>query len=305
MRKIGTIFGITAVASVVLAPLPTAAFGIHVGPFYFHFPLVWHHRHHLYMRTNPNEARTRRNEANAPRTEPTDRELRTEPSTEVLESCPAVAPDVTNPPIDQIRKTVHPTADQEAALHDLSAASSQASDVIKLSCPASVPLTPVGRLDAVEQRLNATVKAIQIVRSPLERFYQALSDEQKRQFNTISSSIDNAGSATDMAALCSQQAGGFIKLPVQRIEELVQPTAQQQSALEDLKNATQNAGDQLRSACPTAVPKSPVARLDTVEAWLNAAADAIRAIRPSLKSFYASLSDDQKAKFNMMGPGEN
>jgi LTXXQ motif family protein len=305
MRKIGTIFGITAVASVVLAPLPTAAFGIHVGPFYFHFPLIWHHRHHLYMRTNPNEARTRRHEANAPRTEPTDRELRTETSTEVLESCPGIAPDVTNPPIDQIRQTVHPTADQEAALHDLSAASSQASDAIKSSCPASVPLTPVGRLDAVEQRLNATLKAIQIVRSPLQRFYQALSDEQKRQFNTISSSIENAGSATDMAALCSQQAGGFIKLPVQRIEELVQPTAQQQSALEDLKNATQNAGDQLRSACPTAVPKSPVARLDTVEARLNAASDAIRAIRPSLKSFYASLSDDQKAKFNMMGPGEN
>jgi LTXXQ motif family protein len=304
MRKIGATSGIIALVAVIFSPLPIAAFGIHVGPFYFHFPLAWHHRHHLYLRTNPNEARTRRNEANAARTGPTDRESRTETSTEVLASCPGVAPDVTSPPIDQIRKTVHPTADQEAALHDLSAASSQASDVIKSSCPASVPLTPVGRLDAVEQRLNATVKAIQIVRSPLERFYQALNDEQKRQFSTISSPVENAGSA-DMRALCSQQAGSFIKLPVQRIEEVVQPTAQQQSALDDLKSATQNAGDQLQSSCSTAIPKSPVARLDTVETRLNTVADAIRAIRPSLKNFYASLSDDQKAKFNMIGPSEN
>jgi hypothetical protein len=34
-----------------------------------------------------------------------------------------------------------------------------------------VPLTPIGRLDAAEQRLDATIKAIQVVRSPLERFY--------------------------------------------------------------------------------------------------------------------------------------
>ena len=106
MRKIGVTSGIIALVAVIFSPLPTAAFGIHVGPFYFHFPLAWHHRHHLYLRTNPNEARTRRNEANVARTEPTDRESRTETSIEVLESCPGVAPDVTNPPVDQIRKTV-------------------------------------------------------------------------------------------------------------------------------------------------------------------------------------------------------
>jgi hypothetical protein len=132
MRKIGAIFGITALTALVFSPLPTAAFGIHVGPFYFHFPLVWHHRHHLYMRTNPNEARARRNEVNTARTEQTHREARTKSSTEVLESCPSIAPDVTNPSIDQIRKIVHPTADQEAALHEVSAASSQAGDVINV-----------------------------------------------------------------------------------------------------------------------------------------------------------------------------
>jgi hypothetical protein len=31
-------------------------------------------------------------------------------------------------------------------------------------------------------------------------------------------------------------------------------------------------------------------------------ADAIKAVRPDLNNFYASLSDDQKARFNTMDP---
>src|SRR5262249_48345614 len=208
----------------------------------------------------------------------------------------------TKTPHGQIPKTVHPTTDQEAALDDLSAASSQASDVIKSSCPSSVPLTPIGRLEAAKQRLDATIKAIQVVRSPLERFYQALSDEQRQRFNAMNGSTEGVPSAANMTADCSQGAGNFIDLPVQRIEQVVQPTAQQQSAFNDLKNAAQKAGDQLQASCPTAVPKSPMARVDTVETRLTAMADAIKSVRPDLQNFYASLSDEQKAKFNTMGP---
>jgi hypothetical protein len=239
---------------------------------------------------------------NAAKIEQADREALAETNTAALEGCTGLAPGVTNLPIDQIRKTVHPTTDQETALDDLSAASSQASDVIKSSCPSSVPLTPIGRLDAAEQRLDATVKAIQVVRSPLERFYQALSDEQRQRFDAMNGSAKGAPSAGNMAAACSQQAGSFIDLPVQRIEQVVQPTAQQQSAFDNLKKAAQKAGDQLQSSCPSAVPKSPVARVDTVETRLTAMADAIKSVRPDLQNFYASLSDEQKAKFNTIGP---
>jgi hypothetical protein len=239
---------------------------------------------------------------NAAKTEQADREALAETNTAALESCTGLAPGVTNLPIDQIRQTVHPTADQEAALDDLSAASSQASDVISSSCPSSVPLTPIGRLDTAGQRLDATIKAIQVVRSPLERFYQALSDEQRQRFNAMNDSTKGAPSAGNMAAACTQQAGSFIDLPVQRIEQVVQPTAQQQSSFDDLKKAAQKAGDQLQASCPTAVPKSPVARIDTVETRLSAMAGAINSVRPELENFYASLSDEQKAKFNTIGP---
>jgi LTXXQ motif family protein len=238
----------------------------------------------------------------AARTEQANRQALAETNTAAIESCTGLAPGVTNLPIDQIRQTVHPTTDQEAALDDLSTASSQASDIIKSSCPSSVPLTPIGRLDAAEQRLDATVKAIQVVRSPLERFYQALSDEQRQRFDAMNGSTRGAPSAGNMVAACSQQAGSFIDLPAQRIEQVVQPTSQQQSAFDDLKKAAQKAGDQLQSSCPTAVPKSPVARVDTVETRLTAMADAIKSVRPDLQNFYASLSDEQKAKFNTIGP---
>ena len=35
---------------------------------------------------------------------------------------------------------------------------------------------------------------------------------------------------------------------------------------------------------------------------LQAMADGIKSVRPDLQNFYASLSDEQKAKFNTMGP---
>jgi hypothetical protein len=118
----------------------------------------------------------------------------------------------------------------------------------------------------------------------------------------MNGSTEGAPSAGNMAAACSQQGGSFIDLPVQRIEQVVQPTAQQQSAFDNLKKAAQKAGDQLQASCPTAVPKSPMARIDTVETRLRAMTDAIKSVRPDLQNFYASLSDEQKARFNTVGP---
>ena len=43
----------------------------------------------------------------------------------------------------------------------------------------------VGRLDAMQKRLNSMVQAIAIVRTPLENFYNSLDDEQRQRFNAI------------------------------------------------------------------------------------------------------------------------
>jgi hypothetical protein len=45
--------------------------------------------------------------------------------------------------------------------------------------------------------------------------------------------------------------------------------------------------------------------LDTVEARLEAMDQAVKAIRPALDTFYTSLTDEQKARFNMMGQSQS
>ena len=74
------------------------------------------------------------------------------PSPLPTEACTGVAPGVTDLPIDQIARAVHPTGDQIAALDELKAASAKAADVLKASCPTEVPFTPISRLDALERR---------------------------------------------------------------------------------------------------------------------------------------------------------
>jgi hypothetical protein len=230
-----------------------------------------------------------------------NRQALAETNHEAVQSCSSLAPGVMNLPIERIRQTIHPTGDQQAVLDGLSAAIDQAQGIIATSCPSAVPLTPIGRLDTAEQRLEVTIRAIQIVRPALEKFYESLNDEQKSKFNQMGSS-EGASSGGDLAALCSRQAEGAVNVPAQRIQQVVAPNAQEQSAFDDLKKTAQKAADQLRSSCPSAVPRSPVARLDAVETRLDSMLGAIKSIRPSLGNFYGSLTDEQKARFNTMGP---
>jgi hypothetical protein len=229
---------------------------------------------------------------------------------DVTQSCGGFAPGVTSFPIDQIRREIQPTGDALAALDQLGDASSKASDVLSASCPHEPPLTPLARLDAVETRLDATIKAIQIVRLPLASLYDSLSDEQRQRLETIGAEENRHGRVTvaaspsdtdTLASLCGDQAESFTKLPTQRIEEIVKPTGPQQTALDQLKQASAKAADELRGSCPTHVGETPTARLDAMSNRLDAMVRAVKSLRPILGAFYASLSDEQKAQFNAMG----
>ena len=142
-------------------------------------------------------------------------------------------------PIAEIRTAVQPTGDQTVALDELNAAVAKANAAVKSSCPTAIPLTPVGRLDTAAARLDAMIQAIQIVRGPLEKFYDSLSTEQKQRFDTMGTNTAHGSTPPggDVAALCGQQSGDVAKLPVQRIEQVVQPNAQQQEAFDALEKS--------------------------------------------------------------------
>ena len=230
------------------------------------------------------------------------RETLAETNAAAVESCSGLGPDVAGLPIDRVRRIIHPTADQDTLLDDLNAASSKAGDVLKASCPSVIPLTPLGRLDTVEKRLDAMVEAIQILRSPLDKFYDALSDEQKHRFDTMEGLGRSVAESGSLDTLCGPKSAEVAQLPMQRIEQIIQPDAQQHGAFEDLKTASDSAAKTLQTSCPSQMPVTPVARLDAVNTRLAAMKDALKAIRPKLETFYESLNDEQKARFNAMGP---
>jgi hypothetical protein len=192
-----------------------------------------------------------------------DRRALAEANAAAEESCNGLAPGVTDFPVTRIKQGVQPTGDQLTALNDLSAAAAKANDIIKASCPTAVPLTPVARLDTSEARLEAVTQAVEEVRLPLEAFYDSLSDEQKQRFENMGSrGKGQAPAGGDVAALCSQHSGDATNLPIQRIEQVVQPNSQQQQdAFAALKQASRHTADQLQASCPSQVPHTPLERL--------------------------------------------
>jgi hypothetical protein len=229
---------------------------------------------------------------------------------EVTQSCAGFAPGVTSFPIDRMREAIQPTASQSAALNDLASAASNASSVVAASCPSIPPLTPVARLDAVEQRLEAMIQAVQIVQPALARLYDSLSDEQRERLDALGAEERSNGRGTasagptgvgTTASLCDRQAESFTKLPAQAIEEVVRPNEQQHTAFENLKQASARAADDLKTSCPAQAVATPVARLDAANNRLQALVQAAKTVRPRLAAFYASLGDEQKAQFNNLG----
>lgn len=226
--------------------------------------------------------------------------------TDLAQICGGLAPGVTDLPIDRIEATIRLTDEQLKALGALKAASSQASDVLRASCSSEVPQTPLGRLDAAQMRIDGMMQALAIVRTPLDNFYNSLNDEQRQRFEALGAAptgrANRRGFGSDLAALCSRRAEGFTQLPAQRVEQVVRPTQQQLDAFDRLKNASIEAANQLQTSCPTQMPQTPLDRFDAVAKRLSAMDVAMQTVRPALTSFYDSLDDEQKARFNTLGP---
>jgi hypothetical protein len=215
----------------------------------------------------------------------------------VAQACTGLAPGVAELPIGRIEKAISPTGDQARLLEDLKEASLRASTALNASCRNELPLTPVGRLDAIEQRFEAVGQLLKIVQTPLNAFYDSLSEDQRRRFDAIVTS----NKSREKTVLCEQRNAGISSLPEERIELAVRPTEQQRNLLDDLKVASSKAAQDLRSACPTDIPQTILERLGAIDARVGAMLKATKTVRPTLDAFYASLDDEQKARFNAIG----
>jgi hypothetical protein len=203
-------------------------------------------------------------------------------------------------PIQQIERQVVLDPSQQAPLDELKSATAKAVQILQSACPNDVPSTPIGRIQATEDRLETMLQAVQIVRPALGSFYSALNDEQKARFNAMGAEPDEPRVAerarAELAEICSHR--GFANMPIERIEQAVRPTQAQAQALEKLKSANASAAESLKANCPAYKALTPMERVAAMEQRLDAAQAAVKTIEPALKDYYASLSDEQKARFN-------
>ena len=108
-------------------------------------------------------------------------------------SCKQPKPGLANLPIEKIEDVVKPTDAQEGDLDALQDATEKAVGILQAACPDEMPLTPTGRLDATEKRLQAMVEAANTVKPALDGFYGSLSNEQKARFNRIGQELAKSG----------------------------------------------------------------------------------------------------------------
>ena len=227
-------------------------------------------------------------------------------SDQLAQMCGADSRDIAGLPIDQFQKAIQPTAEQSAALDDLANASIKAAQDIKAACPTDIALTAPSRLAAMQQRIEAMIAAVQTVQPPLEKFYGLLSDEQKERLTALANdqrqSKTTEKTAGSLAQSCGAAPPGVMEWPTAEIDRTVRPTEAQRASLVALQNATTQAADLLKASCPTADPLTPPARLAAVGKRLDTMLQAVKMVSSALNDFYGTLSDEQKAKFEAIGP---
>jgi LTXXQ motif family protein len=224
------------------------------------------------------------------------------------ELCTQPGTGITAWPFAEIKSKVGLNTEQKQLLDQVRRSGQRAASVFKASCPAknAFAMTPPGRLQAMTLRLTATLEAVQTVRPAMEKFYNSLSDEQKERLNEIgpkqpkNNAEANQTSARDGMS-CSEPKAGLANLPIERIEDAVEPTNAQEDGLKHLENAAAKAVSIMQAACPEDTPITPPGRLQAMEKRLQAMIDAANTLKPALNDFYGSLGNEQKARFNIIG----
>jgi hypothetical protein len=123
--------------------------------------------------------------------------------------------------------------------------------------------------------------------------------------------VQGPGAPERMAALtqsatqsCTDEANEVTGWPIDQMQAALQPNKQQAALLNALGNAIVQAGDVIRAHCPTKLAFTPTDRLAAMQERLEGLVQAVNIVQPPLAQFYASLSDEQKARFNAIGaPG--
>jgi hypothetical protein len=99
---------------------------------------------------------------------------------------------------------------------------------------------------------------------------------------------------------CGDDRREMAGLPIQQIQQAIQPNEAQRAALDDLANAWIFAGQMIRATCLTQTAFTAPSRLAIMHQRIGAMIAALSAVREPLGKFHDLLEEDQEARLNAL-----
>ena len=207
--------------------------------------------------------------------------------------------------INQIQQAIQPNEAQRAALDDLANAWIFAAQMIRATCLTQTAFTAPNRLTVMHQRIGAMSQAVLVLRQPLGKLHDLLEEEQEARLNALAEDrrrTSTASGATEASAQgCGAAQAAVLQWPADQIEARLRLNDTQRAALKVLQDANARAVEILTAECQPNDAITPSARLDAVDVRLADMQQAVYLVSAALESFYATLSDEQKAQFEAIG----
>jgi hypothetical protein len=100
--------------------------------------------------------------------------------------------------------------------------------------------------------------------------------------------------------LCGDDSREIAGLPVDQIQQAIQPNEAQRATLDDLANALVSAAQMIRASCRAQTAFTAPDRLAVMQQRIGAMIKAESAVQPPLGKFYDLLDDEQEARFNAL-----
>jgi LTXXQ motif family protein len=220
--------------------------------------------------------------------------------------CGAESRETPGLPIDRIEEAIQPNEAQRAALDNLAKAMISSAELISSSCPRQAVFTAPERLTVMQQRIDAMIKAELALQEPLEKFYGQLSGEQKMRIDALAQERGNVpaanGANKQAANACDAVQPAARQWPSDQIEAGLHLNDTQRAALEVLQDAAARAVDILSTECRPEEAITLPARLMALDRRLDSLQQAVNLVSAALDDFYATLTDEQKARFEAIGP---
>ena len=220
--------------------------------------------------------------------------------------CSGQASGLTDWPIERIAQQVQPTAEQRSLLDQLKDATAQAVNLLQSSCPTDLPSTPTGRLAAMRQRIEPMLQAVQtgapgaraVLRLAQRRAEGALHRARGRR-------RPQAGAPTGSPTWRRLAAARPSRSPAcrsPRSSNCCVPTMR--SGPRSMRSTTPppRRPQVLNENCAPDQSLTPPGRVAAMEARLTAMLKALDTVQPAIAKFYNSLTDEQKARFDRLGP---